>query len=115
MYRDVVFRQGKVVGAFEGDELIGFIATEPGWIEHLYVAANRQGAGIGSVLLQGAMKEQAELQLWTYQANLATREFYERHGFTIAEMTDGSALPEREPNVRYHWKRDLGGVSRSVS
>lgn len=105
MYRDVAFVKGKAFGAFDGGELIGFIVTEPGWVEHLYVAIDRQGQGIGAALLRAAMAEQTDLQLWTYQANFATRKFYERHGFQVAEMTDGQSLPEREPNVRYHWQR----------
>lgn len=105
MYRNVAFVKGKVVGAFDGSELTGFIVTEPGWVEHLYVAVDQQGQGVGSALLGIAKAEQNDLQLWTYQANLATRKFYERHGFIVAEMTDGSAMPEREPNVRYRWRR----------
>ena len=111
MYRDVAFVAGMVVGAFDGDELIGFIATEPGWVEHLYVAIDRQGQGIGTALLRHAMEEQVDLQLWTYQANLATRKFYERHGFCVAETTDGQSLPEREPNVRYHWQKNDRSLS----
>lgn len=105
MYRETVFATGEVTGAFEGDALCGFVATLPGWVEHLYIATNRQGRGIGSRLLAVAMTAQDDLQLWTYQANIATRRFYERHGFVAVEVTDGAALPEREPNVRYRWTR----------
>ena len=105
MYRDTVFAHCEVHGAFEGERLLGFIATLPGWIEHFYVATGRQREGIGTKLISIVMAAQSDLQLWTYQANQTTRRFYELHGFVVAEMTDGTALPEKEPNVRYHWQR----------
>ena len=105
MYRDTVFTGGAVIGAFGGDVLRGFIATIPGWIEHLYVDVDFQGLGIGSGLLEQAMSSADDLQLWTCQANTATRRFYQRHGFIVAELTDGASLAEREPNVRYRWHR----------
>ena len=43
----------------------------------------------------------ASLQLWTFQVNDRARRFYERNGFTIAEMTDGAGNQEREPDIRY--------------
>jgi GNAT superfamily N-acetyltransferase len=105
MYRETVFARGTVVGAFDGAVLRGFVATIPGWIEHLYVDVDCQGLGMGSALLERAMTSADDLQLWTYQANTATRRFYERRGFVVAEMTDGASLAEREPNVRYRWQR----------
>ena len=105
MYRETVFAHGEVWGAFEEETLIGFIATLPGWVEHLFVATERQGGGIGGELLDIAMNSQDDLQLWTYQANTLTRRFYESRGFRVAELSDGATLPEREPNVRYLWKR----------
>jgi hypothetical protein len=36
--------------------------------------------------------------------NVGARCFYERHGFTAVEMTDGAGNDERQPDVRYAWK-----------
>ena len=44
------------------------------------------------------------LSLWTFQVNGAARRFYERHGFTEVERTDGSHNDEHEPDVRYVWQ-----------
>jgi len=41
------------------------------------------------------------LQLWTFQANREARRFYERHGFTAVEETDGTTNEERLPDMRY--------------
>jgi GNAT superfamily N-acetyltransferase len=70
------------------------------------VTPDRLGEGIGRRLLEHA-KEHAGtdgLQLWTFQVNDRARHFYERNGFTVAEMTDGSNNEEREPDVRYVWR-----------
>ncbi|MDP9464580.1 MAG: GNAT family N-acetyltransferase, partial [Actinomycetota bacterium] len=41
------------------------------------------------------------LQLWTFESNDRARRFYERHGFTAVEFTDGAGNEERWPDVRY--------------
>jgi GNAT superfamily N-acetyltransferase len=74
------------------------------WIDQLYVDAAWTGQGIGSRLL-GLAKERRPggLQLWAFQSNLRARRFYERHGFSAVEETDGSGNEERAPDVRYRW------------
>lgn len=44
------------------------------------------------------------LSLWTFQVNGPARRFYQRHGFTEVERTDGQRNHEREPDVRYVWQ-----------
>ncbi len=91
--------------ASDGDGVVAMMALKPGWVDQLYVAPERLGEGIGRRLLDVA-KEQAGndgLQLWTFQINDRARRFYERNGFAIAEMTDGSGNEEHEPDVRYVW------------
>jgi GNAT superfamily N-acetyltransferase len=88
--------------------LLGLIALTPGWVEQLYVEPGRTGEGVGAALLDFAKaRSGGELQLWTFAANAGARRFYERHGFTAAERTDGSGNEERAPDVRYDW-RDQG-------
>jgi putative acetyltransferase len=41
-YRDVVMQECDV-WILEEDEIMGFIALKPGWIDHLYVATEHQG------------------------------------------------------------------------
>ena len=92
----------ELTGAFD-PELVGVMACRPGWVEQLYVLPDRQGRGIGKALMATAMQTSTELQLWTFQRNLAARAFYERLGFVAIEETDGAANEEREPDVLYRW------------
>jgi len=100
-----VFARGPIWGAFDGDMLAGHIALEPGWVEHLYVEPDRHGQGIGRMLLAIAMREQDDLQLWTYQANARARRLYEGHGFVAEEYGVDPGHEDRVPNVRYRWRR----------
>lgn len=52
-----------------------------------------------------AQSEQDELRLQTFQANENARPLYERHGFVVEELTDGSRIEERMPHVTYWWAR----------
>ena len=105
LYREKVFVDGALWGAFDGDLLVGQVALLPGWIDHLYVAPGRQSEGIGSALVSLAQREQTDLQLYTFQGNARARALYERHGFVVEELTDGSRNEERMPDVRYRWRR----------
>lgn len=100
-----VFEHGAVWGAFDGDTLLGHIALEPGWIEHLYVDPSRNGEGIGQALIELAQAGQDDLQLFTYQSNQRARHLYERLGFVVEAFGVDSGHPQRAPNVRYRWRR----------
>ena len=105
LYRERVFEDGPIWGAFQGIELRGHLALLPGLIDHLYVDPAYHGQGIGSSLVALAQREQDRLQLYTFQANMRARALYERHGFEVEELTDGSRNEERMPDVRYGWRR----------
>jgi GNAT superfamily N-acetyltransferase len=94
-----------ILGAAMGNRLVGVIAYGDNWIEQLYVLQDFQGNGIGSLLLGCAKEEMDEIRLWTFQRNVGARAFYQRHGFTAEEETDGADNEEREPDVLYHWRR----------
>jgi GNAT superfamily N-acetyltransferase len=100
-----VFARGPIWGALEGESLLGHLALEPGWIEHLYVEPARHGQGVGRALLTIAQREQDDLQLWTYQANMRARRFYEAAGFVAEEYGVDPEHEDRVPNVRYRWRR----------
>jgi GNAT superfamily N-acetyltransferase len=104
-FRDQVFVQCEVWGAFD-EELIGFTAFRPGWVDHLYVLPCRQGRGVGSMLLSLSQQASASLRLWTFQRNIGARRFYEKHGFVAIQETDGTRNMEREPDVLYRWARN---------
>jgi GNAT superfamily N-acetyltransferase len=100
-----VFQRGPIWGAYDGDRLVGHLALEPGWIEHLYVEPARHGEGIGRALVGIAQREQDDLQLYTYQANARARRLYEAAGFVAEEFGFDPEHAHRVPNVRYRWRR----------
>ncbi|HEY8877474.1 MAG TPA: GNAT family N-acetyltransferase [Roseateles sp.] len=89
--------------------IVGVLAVSPpgteSWINQLYVLPGWTGREIGSSLLRHAHKLLIPpIQLWTFQANTGARRFYERHGYQVAEFTDGQFNEERCPDVRYIWE-----------
>ncbi|WP_372618706.1 GNAT family N-acetyltransferase [Falsiroseomonas sp.] len=84
---------------------VGFVARRGEWLDHLYLAPSRRGEGIGRALLLQAMEGRERLTLWAFQRNHAARRFYERHGFRAVASTDGAGNEEKEPDVRYEWRR----------
>lgn len=104
--RDVVLATQEVWVATVDDDVAGYIAVEGSMIESLYVSPAYQGRGIGSALLRHFMeRSDGFLDLWTFQRNLDARRFYEARGFQAVEFTDGAGNEEREPDVRYEWRR----------
>ncbi|MGZ8361009.1 MAG: GNAT family N-acetyltransferase [Allosphingosinicella sp.] len=104
-YRDCVFAECEILGAFDGDTLLGYLAWSPGWIDHLYVDPAHHGHGIGGQLLERVQSRVDDIQLWTFQVNRGARRFYERHDFLAEEFTDGRDNDEQTPDVRYRWRR----------
>jgi len=87
-----------------GQKIAGFIARQHNHVDHLYVSPSYWSRGIGSLLLASVQRDTDILDLWTFQRNSGARRFYERHGFTAIEFTDGSRNEEKEPDVRYVWE-----------
>ena len=111
-FGDFVIPNQIVLVAELEEGVVGFIAIEGAWVEHLYVAPARQGFGIGNALLQKAKELRPDgLMLWTFERNHRARSFYEQRGFVAIEFTDGSLNEERTPDVRYHWN-PANSVSR---
>jgi len=103
--RDHVLARMEVTLAEESTRCVGFLATMPGWIEHLYLTPDAIGQGHGRALLQHAMADQAALQLWCFAANTHAIGFYTHHGFRIIDRTTG-ANEEGLPDVLMMWRRD---------
>ena len=88
---------GAVIGVLAASESEGVA-----WIDQLYVSPGFVGKGVGSLLLAHALATLARpVRLYTFQANAGARRFYERHGFSAIEFTDGSANEERCPDVLF--------------
>ena len=89
--------------AAEGTALLGHLAAHDGFIEQLYVDPPAQRKGVGSALLEHAMRLFPKgLALYTHQQNHRARALYERFGFRPVAF-GVSPSPECEPDVRYEW------------
>ncbi len=104
---DLIPRGGTTV-AIRNGVVIGMMAVSDdgnvGWIDHLYMHPHAVGLGIGTTLLARAKAElRSPIRLYTFQESVRARQFYERHGFTVIALGDGSGNEERYPDVLYEW------------
>jgi GNAT superfamily N-acetyltransferase len=102
----VLIPSGGVTVATTFNEPIGMMALshdgQLDWIDQLYLHPSSVGRGIGSQLLERAKRELgSRIRLYTFQANSASRRFYERHGFRPVAFSDGHANEEHCPDVLY--------------
>ena len=86
--------------------VVGVMATahseQVSWVNQMAVDPAQVNQGIGTLLLAHAMRTLAlPIRLYTFQANVGARRFYERHGFVAIEFTDGQANEEHCPDVLY--------------
>lgn len=100
-FRDIFFPANTVWVSEDGAQLAGYIGFHAGWIDHLFIHPDHQGRGVGPRLLDLALADGGERQLWTFQKNVRARRFYERRGFEVVRLTDGAGNLEREPDVLY--------------
>lgn len=108
MAEDVVGRTdmwvAEVDGTLVGLMVLDHVADQQGWIEQLYLDPAWMGRGLGDLFVATAEQRcPGGLQLWTFQVNEGARRFYERHGFMVEELTDGSGNEERTPDARLRW------------
>lgn len=93
------------------DRITGFAAIhdepEKIWLDHLYIAPTAQGQRHGAALLDKVKTQRPQgFSLWTFQQNGGARRFYERHGLTLARLTDGRDNEEKLPDALYVWAGD---------
>ncbi len=62
-------------------DVAGFAAVVEDHLAALFVDPERQGRGLGRLLVEDARQGRAELSLSVYESNTAARAFYERLGF----------------------------------
>ncbi|MFG2355764.1 GNAT family N-acetyltransferase [Streptomyces sp. NPDC048521] len=105
-FRDVVVPLREIwVAEAAGTGIVGLMVLNGELLSQLYLEPEWRGRGLGDRFVALA-KERSPggLTLWTFQVNKPAHRFYERHGFTAVEFTDGSDNEEREPDVRYVWQ-----------
>jgi GNAT superfamily N-acetyltransferase len=107
-WREELVPKVEVWLAEDAGEVIAVMALDGEWLDQLYVAPGRTGAGIGTALLDLAKERQpTTLRLWAFQSNAGARRFYERHGFVEVDRTDGDN-EEHAPDVLYAWSPTSG-------
>jgi len=96
--------RGSIFLAEQDGAVLGFSGVKDAELTHLYADPAAQNRGVGTELLEHAKTVSPErLELWVFQRNGGARRFYERHGFRLVQLTDGSGNMEREPDARYEW------------
>ncbi len=100
-FTNSVFKKNSVhvVEAAGTKEIVGFIAFNHEFIDHLYILPGHVRTGLGSRLIKIAMEKPRVLRLWTFQQNTTARAFYGRHGFVEIKETDGAETEEKQPDV----------------
>jgi ribosomal protein S18 acetylase RimI-like enzyme len=104
-FRNHILKENKVWVVELDGRPAAFMAMRDDFIDHLYVDPDYQNRGVGKSLLEHARQLSPEhVWLYTLQANVGARAFYEKNGFT-AEKFGRSPAPENEPDVEYHWRK----------
>lgn len=76
------FREHRTLVAVEGETVLGFgDMDDGGYLDRLYVRADRRGEGVGSVLCD-LLERAAEGQVVTH-ASITARPFFERRGYRV--------------------------------
>ena len=89
----------------DSGRITAFLATQTGWIDHLYVHPSAQSRGHGTTLLEQAKRALPQgFELWTFQQNTRARAFYDTKGLFITERTDGRRNEEHLPDLKYVWR-----------
>jgi ribosomal protein S18 acetylase RimI-like enzyme len=89
--------------AFEGERLVGFVASNAESVAQLHVRVGCHGRGIGSELLNAAKAASAgSLWLYTFARNARARRFYGYHGFVPVAF--GFEPTWQLDDVKYRWQ-----------
>jgi GNAT superfamily N-acetyltransferase len=108
--RDVLFTSEEVFVALADGIVVGMMSIQRSdadgpaidWLNQMYVLPEHVCRGMGSALLEVALKSMRHsLRLFTFQQNAGARRFYERHGFKAIAFSDGRDNEERCPDVLY--------------
>nr|CAA9355559.1 MAG: hypothetical protein AVDCRST_MAG46-2886 [uncultured Nocardioidaceae bacterium] len=95
-----------VLGAWDGDELVGFAAVDPGSLRHLGIAPERFGSGLADRLHEQAVElwkaaGAERVDLWVLADNSRARRFYERHGWTADGRSGDCPWPPHPVELGY--------------
>ena len=90
--------------AEEDGRVVGFASIGDGWLDHLYVAPDHQGRGIGHALFARAKESLPDGFRWyVFQWNDRARRFYEARGGVAIEL-NAAGGEEQLPDALYEWR-----------
>jgi GNAT superfamily N-acetyltransferase len=105
--QDVVLRQCRTWVAVRDAEIMGYAALDGDMLEHLYLRPDVRRQGIGTLLLDEVRRQSPDgVSLHVFQQNTDARAFYERHGFTVFDTSDGDRNMENLPDMTLRWTPD---------
>ena len=104
-FQNHILKENEIWEVDVDDRPVAFMAMNKDFIDQLYIHPDYWRRGIGQSLLEFARQRSPQhLWLYTLQANVNARVFYEKNGF-VAEKFGVSPPPESEPDVEYHWHK----------
>ncbi|MER6274674.1 GNAT family N-acetyltransferase [Streptomyces sp. NPDC001797] len=102
--RDVLLKQCRAWVAVRDAEITGYAALDGDMLEHLYLRPDVRRQGIGTLLLNEVRRHSPDgVSLHVFQQNTGARAFYERHGFTVLDTSDGDRNMENLPDMTLRW------------
>lgn len=102
--RDVLLAECRMWVAVCDTEVVGYAALDGEMLEHLYLRPDVLRRGVGTLLLDEVRRHSpAGVSLHVFQQNTGARAFYERHGFTVLDSSDGDRNMENLPDLTLRW------------
>ncbi|WP_406187398.1 GNAT family N-acetyltransferase [Streptomyces sp. NBC_01006] len=104
---DVLLTSCRTWVAVRDGEILGYAALEGDMLEHLYLRPDVRRQGIGTLLLDEVRRHSPDgVSLHVFQQNTDARAFYELHGFTVLDTSDGHRNMENLPDMTLRWTPD---------
>ena len=101
---EVLLETGQLWVAVRDGEILGYAALDGDMLEHLYLRPDSRRQGIGTLLLDEVRRHRPDgVSLHVFQQNGDARAFYERHGFTVLDTSDGDRNMENLPDMTLRW------------
>ena len=101
---EVLLTSCHMLVAVRDAEILGFAALDGEMLEHLYLRPDARRQGIGTLLLDEVKRcSPGGVSLHVFQQNTDARAFYEAHGFTVLDTSDGQRNMENLPDMTLRW------------
>jgi ribosomal protein S18 acetylase RimI-like enzyme len=101
---EVLLKEGRLWVAVRDGEILGYAALAGDMLEHLYLRPDSRRQGIGTLLLDEVRRHRPDgVTLHVFQQNTDARAFYQRHGFTVLDTSDGHRNMENLPDMTLRW------------